>query len=180
MNKKVLRDLMKQKRKMMNYDEKKKFDERIRENVLGSSEYKNSRFIFIYVSMNEEVDTIEIIKIALKQGKTVAVPKVLNKEEMIAVKINSLDDLKARGAFGILEPIDILNVSKEIDLCIMPGLAFTKKGERLGYGGGYYDRFLLKYNNIKKISLAYSYQIVTDIYSCEYDINVDRIITENP
>lgn len=180
MSKKMLRDLIREKRKMMNYNEKKRFDMRIRKNVLNSSDYKNSKYIFIYVSMKEEIDTIEIIKIALKDKKVIAVPKILNKEEMIAIKINSLDDLKIAGAFGILEPVDGLNISEKIDLCIIPGLAFTSKGERLGYGGGYYDRFLSKYKNIKKISLAYSYQLVTDVYSCEYDINIDRIITENP
>lgn len=180
MDKNTLRKQMREKRASMDFHIKQDFDNKIRMKFLASDEYKNAKVIFTYVSTAEEIDTIKIIEKALEDGKIIAVPMVKSKTKMSAIKINSLSDLCKKGSFGILEPCDGEDLSDFIDVCIVPGLAFTQKGERLGYGGGYYDRFFEAHNIEKKISFCYSYQLVTNVYNSEYDINVDRIITENP
>lgn len=179
MEKRVLRKEMRSKRKAMDLSEKKEKDELLKNSLLSSEEYKNAQNIFIYVSLDDEIETCSIIQKMLEDSKTVAVPKVINSKDMGAFKINSFDDLTAVGAYGILEPSDECeDISSTIDLAIVPGLAFETSGMRLGYGGGYYDKFLAKYPNIKKISLCYDYQLVTTVYPKAYDINVDRIIVK--
>ncbi|MGL5822685.1 MAG: 5-formyltetrahydrofolate cyclo-ligase, partial [Sarcina sp.] len=170
---------MREKRKSMDSKEKKEKDELLKNSLLESEEYKNAKNIFIYVSLADEIETHNIIRRMLEDGKSVAVPKVIDSKNMKAVKINSFDDLTSTGPYGILEPSDkCVDISLEIDLAIVPGLAFETSGMRLGYGGGYYDRFLSEHPSIKKISLCYDYQVVTTVYPKAYDINVDRIIVK--
>ena len=99
---------------------------------------------------------------------------------MKAVKINSLDELIVDN-YGILEPkyVDKNNIGDNFDLIIMPGVAFDRCGNRIGYGGGYYDKYLLNIKeDIKKIALAYDIQVIDDIHREKHDIKVDCIITE--
>lgn len=168
-------------RKSMNKDNKTLKDKILSEKLFESEEYIASEIVFIYVSMHDEIDTIKIINKLFKDGKRVAVPKVFKyPKKMEALEIKSLDDLTEVGDFGVLEPnISAGNLSSEIDLTIVPGLAFDKEGNRLGYGGGFYDKFFETYKTSKKIALCYDYQIVTNIYNMEYDKKVDKIITEN-
>ena len=134
---------------------------------MASKEYKEAKSIFIYVSLEDEVDTIELIKSALEDNKTVFVPYVISKDKgMIAVKIQALEDLEV-GSYGILEPKDITNTIKnknDLDLIIAPAVAMSKSGYRIGYGGGFYDRFL---QDITKdtvaIAIVYKEQIIEDI-----------------
>ena len=179
MSKAELRKSMRETRKNMNGELKKNLDEKIRNVFFETDEYQKAKIIFIYVSMNEEFDTIEIIKRILSAGKRVCVPKVLGRTKIEAIEIKSLDDLNECGSYGISEPsVDGTILSEEVDLSIVPGLAFDKDGKRLGYGGGYYDRFFEKYPNSFKISLCYAYQLVTDVYHMPYDISIDMIISE--
>lgn len=183
MDKGDLRKEIKAKRESMDKDTKITYDEGIKKALLESDVYKNSKAIFIYVSMDSEINTIEIIKEVLSSGKRVAVPKVipvsLKRRYMKALKINSMLQLNESGAFGILEPsIECEDISEEIDLVIVPGLAFDLEGNRLGYGGGYYDRFLSKYPNNKKIALCYDFQIFKEIPHEFFDEKVDLIISE--
>lgn len=98
---------------------------------------------------------------------------------MKALEIKSLLDLNESGAFGILEPEFLNNdVSDMVDLVILPGLAFDEAGNRIGYGGGFYDKFLSKYKDLKKIALCYEFQILKNICKEEFDQRVDEIITE--
>ena len=179
MSKVELRKSMREKRKNMDSNLKKNLDEKIRNVFFETKEYQKAEIIFIYVSIGEEFNTIEIIKRVLSDGKRICVPKVLGKTKMEAIEIKSLDDLKEFGFYGILEPsIDGTILSEKADLSIVPGLAFDKEGKRLGYGGGYYDRFFEKYRNSFKISLCYAYQLVTDVYHMPYDVSIDMIISE--
>lgn len=141
---------------------------------LSLDEYKNAKCIMTYVSFNDEVDTFKIIDDAINKGKRVAVPKVLG-DDMFASEINSLNDLEA-GRFGILEPKSFKEISN-IDICIVPGLAFDKKLNRLGYGKGYYDRFLAGLN-VLKIGLCYIDSVLDEIPVYETDIAMDLIVTE--
>lgn len=181
MDKNSLRKEMMENRKAMDKNLKALKDEIIRKKIFESTEYINSKIIFIYVNINDEINTIEIIKKLFADGKRVAVPKVFkNPKRMEALEIKYLDELVFKGDFGILEPLEnAKNLSDSIDLVIVPGLAFEKSGNRLGYGGGFYDRFFELYPNSKKIALCYDYQIVTNTYSLEYDKKVDKIISED-
>jgi 5-formyltetrahydrofolate cyclo-ligase len=145
--------------------------------VVAFPEFEDSQNIFIFVAYNNEVDTKLLIKYALATGKTVAVPCIKGEGHMIAVEIRSWDSLK-KNAYGILEPIDETNqVAKaSIDLAIIPGSVFDCNMDRIGYGKGYYDNFLNN-TNIRKIALAYDFQIVDKVPAEEHDIKMDVIVT---
>lgn len=158
---------------------KESMDNKIIEKLIMSEIYKRARGIFIYIGFGSEINTKIIIQDALNAGKEVYVPKVI-KKDMILIKIDSLENL-VTSSYGILEPIgdkSDFNVNK-LDLIIMPGVAFDEMCNRLGYGGGYYDKFLDQ-NNIecKKVALAYELQVLDKLQVEEHDIKVDSIITE--
>jgi len=142
-------------------------------------QYINAKEILIYVSYNNEISTINLIRNAFLDGKKVAVPKVISKGIMEFYYIDSLDELK-KGYKGILEPIgnrvfDCQKAHKDM-LIICPGVAFDWKCNRVGYGGGYYDRYLKKYN-LDSIALAYDFQMIQSIDVEEFDNKVDIIVT---
>lgn len=175
-----LRKLVNSVKKTLNYNDKRKLDDIIFNKVIESSYYKNSNAIFIFVSYNGEVDTHKIIKYALKDKKIVCVPKVISKKEgMLAIKIDKFEDLKP-GMYGILEPDNTSNTINvcDIDIVFVPGVAFSKNYGRVGYGGGFYDRFLKNTNECcKKIALAYDFQIFDEVPMEKYDAYMDGIIT---
>lgn len=167
-------------RRNMKKSEKSKKDFAILDRLLGLSEYKNAEVVFTYVSNDIEVDTKVFIQKALLDGKTVAVPRCTEgKIEMKFYVISSLDDLEP-GAFGVLEPK--LENSNELTkysnaVCILPGLGFDLQGYRLGYGKGYYDRFLANFKG-KNIGVCYNSCLKTLIPHGKYDKNADILITE--
>lgn len=178
--KKEIRKIIDMRRKALSRDTKKTFDEEIFNKVIQSDEYKKAKTIFIYASFEGEVDTHRIIKHALGNGKYICVPKILSKKEgMKAVKIDSFKELKL-SPYKILEPENFNKAidEKEIDLILMPGVAFDRKGGRVGYGGGFYDRFLDKIKkDAFKIALAYDFQILEEVPMSEHDKKIDGIIT---
>lgn len=141
--------------------------------------FNDARVIHTYVSSKKnEVDTIEIIDYLLSQGKRVIVP-IIDKERKILQhsELNSLLELE-RSTFGILEPRQIRNVNiKEIEIVLVPAVAVDKTGNRVGLGGGYYDRFLRQIN-CPKIALVYDFQVVDEIEVLPNDSPVDFIVTE--
>lgn len=175
-----LRKIMIEKRKALPKEKKKNLDEIIFNKVISSEYYKKAKNIFIFVSMGDEVDTINIIKHALKDNKSICVPRVISKlKGMETVEIKTLEELKP-GKFGILEPKagnNIIN-AEVIDLVLLPGLAFDKAGGRLGYGGGFYDRYLLNLNkNVPKVGIGFDFQIIDKVIMEKYDNYIDGIIT---
>ncbi|MPQ44678.1 5-formyltetrahydrofolate cyclo-ligase [Clostridium tarantellae] len=179
MKKEDLRLYIKKKRNSLKSNDKKILDNKIKINFIESEYFKKSKVIFIYVNMDSEIDTLAIIKEALRVGKKVAVPKVLpGVREMKALEIKSLLDLNESGAFGILEPnINNIDLSNEIDLVILPGLAFDRDGNRVGYGGGFYDTFLDKHHIENRIALCYDFQVVEEIEIEDFDKVINGIIT---
>ena len=154
--------------------DKIKYDKEIYEKIVKLKEYLDCKLVLIYVSLKDEVDTIKLIEYSLSVGKMVAVPRCIGKE-MKFYLINSLSDLK-EGYFKILEPINNNVVIDFCDsICIVPGISFDKDGYRVGYGGGYYDRFLSSYKG-KKIGITYKKCICDKIDKAKYDIRVDKII----
>jgi len=111
---------------------------------LSSKLYKDSKSIFCYVPYNNEIDTTSILNRVLLDNKILLIPKIVDKD-MVAVKANNLNDL-IRNKYGILEPVsDIPYDKKDIDIIIVPALGFDNDGHRIGFGGGYYDKYLVDY-----------------------------------
>lgn len=175
---KIRKEIIEKRNALTNRSE---LDDSIYSNLINTKEYNHSKVIFTYVTFGSEVDTIRFIKKALKDKKIVCVPKTFHKNrEMKVIKIEGLEDLQ-ESSLGILEPCNGEEISlEEIDLIIMPGVAFDFEGNRIGYGAGYYDRYLAnKKDKAIKIGIAYSIQIIGGINSEEHDIKIDCLITEN-
>lgn len=179
--KKLLRTEFKQIRDNIPLKEKTAADKKITATLLDSDEYKGCSTILSYVSMGSEADTYTLIVQALKDGKQVAAPRCDdNNGKMTFYVINSLEQLKT-GSFSVMEPIpEKCSILANFDnsICIVPGLAFDEYGYRLGYGKGYYDRFLSEHNKIFKIGIGYSCCIVSELVSDAYDVPADLVITE--
>lgn len=181
LNKREIRRTISILREELEIREKNKMDKIIENKLLNSRLYLEAEKIFIYVSMKNEVNTKSIIKNALEKGKKIYVPKV-DKENrrMKVIELRKFNELQEVPPFNILEPkYDCFEAdSEELDLVIVPGVAFTEKGERIGYGGGYYDRFLNQYKELYTIALAYDFQILDKIPIEKHDERVKCIITD--
>lgn len=172
---------MKKKRSSLSIERLLVYSSHIFETVVNREEYINADVVLAYVSFSSEVDTHFLIRHALKNGKKVAVPKVFPNAEMKFFYIDSLDELKP-GAYGILEPENSREVAYDDSknyVILLPGVAFDEDKNRLGYGGGYYDRFLEKHPKIFKIMLAYELEKAEEkLPSDAFDVRSDIIITE--
>lgn len=150
----------------------------IKEKLFRTKVFKKAKIVMFYLSHAGEVDTREMTRKAQQKGKTIVVPVCDPKTDaIIPCRIRSNAKFK-KGLYGILEPIQKCRVPlKKIDLAIVPGIAFDRKGNRLGRGGGCYDRFLeLLPKNTPTIGLAYNFQILPFLPVKPHDISVDRII----
>ena len=185
MNKNNLRNKFMIRRENLSNDKVECNSQQIISKFLGSDFYKDNNMIFIYVSYKNEVQTHDLIKKMINDNKEVYVPHPdPETKEMEAVLIRDFNDL-TEGAYGILEPIDSKSRIEPslLDVIIVPGLVFSLKGFRIGYGGGFYDRFLERANQSKsaplKVSFAYNEFIIDEVPTNQYDLPVDFIITEN-
>ena len=146
--------------------------------LMEQEEYKKAKNIYIYVNYNQEVITTDIIKKSLEAGKNVYVPKI--HDDVIKFhQILSFEDDLTLGSFGILEPTNNMSDDLRDGLLIMPGLAFDMEFHRIGYGGGFYDKYLSLPNSHIKLALAYDFQILDAIATDEFDMKVDIIITQD-
>lgn len=170
-----LRQFLKQKRRELPQRPRPGYDRAIRERLLEQATPAGT--VFCYVSTEMEVDTRSIIDCLRRSGKTVLVPRMLNREKMIAVEFDGWDGLRA-GQLGILTPDSDEEWPGEADLCITPGLGFTRDGRRIGYGKGYYDKWFAAHPRSARAALCYECQIVDDIPTTDTDMRVHRIITE--
>ncbi|MBQ1546158.1 MAG: 5-formyltetrahydrofolate cyclo-ligase [Clostridia bacterium] len=167
-------------RRALGSEAKNNCDVEIQSRVLTHRSYIYAETIFTYVAAENEVETRGIIHAAWAAGKNIAVPKCIdNTNEMQFYIIKSMSDLKP-GVFGIMEP-DPEKCRPEMNysrgLCIVPGLTFDMEGYRIGYGKGYYDRFLKKFNGTA-MGLCYSSGIRMRLPRSEYDIPVNIIVSE--
>ena len=176
--KKDVRNYIKNIKSSMNSQEVIEKSIQIQNLLMEQQEYKKAENIYIYVNYNQEVITTDIIKRSLLAGKNVYVPKVYN-DTIKFHQIRSFEDDLAPGAYGIFEPVsDVIDDLRD-GLLIMPGLAFDMEFHRIGYGGGYYDRYLALSNSHIKLALAYNFQIFDLIPNDEFDRKVDVIITQD-
>ena len=137
--------------------------------------YRESKTLYGYMSYNQEVRTLPILEQALLDGKRVAIPKCYG-EEMRFIFMTDLS-LVEKSSCGIPEPIaDGPVADDESALVLMPGMAFDREGHRIGYGGGFYDKFLSREPNHPTLALCYAFQIVEDIPTEEFDIPVDTVL----
>lgn len=171
----------KQLRTDMPLTEKKIRDEKIFQKLINLEVYKKSNVILTYVSTAIEVDTIEFIRQALSDNKTVAVPRCVNgTRDMIFYIIKSFEDLET-GAFSVREPIpEKCAALSDFDdaFCIVPALVYDRYGYRLGYGKGYYDRFLSAHPNMHCVGISYCCCTVTKLVHGKFDVAVSTLITE--
>jgi len=183
--KKILRKEILTKRKNIDIVEKEKMDRKISDKFYQSRYYREAEKIFIYISYDSEINTKEIINKALKDNKKIYVPRTEFKSRLMdAVEITSLDNL-IENEYGILEPSaeeSYINPN-ELDLIVVPGVAFDRNGGRMGYGAGFYDRYFKRISKdrikkVEKIALAYDFQILDKIPMNEQDVPVSYIITE--
>jgi 5-formyltetrahydrofolate cyclo-ligase len=153
---------------------------KIAETLFLTRIWKESRVIGLTVSRGREVETRTIIERAWKEGKGVAVPKCFPEDKSMEFYLITSYDQLEEVYFGLQEPITSeTNAAHphEIDLLIVPGVCYTEKGFRIGYGGGYYDRYLTSFTH-QTISLLLECQLLPDIPTKTYDIPVQQLITE--
>ncbi len=178
----LIRKALLKKRDVLSSDERLEKSEKIVSRLLDLFEIIKAESIFIYVSFRSEVDTHMLIESFLEKDQKVFVPFTdMEKKTLIPSMIKSVKKDLAPGALGILEPpfqqLRPMPLDK-IDIIIMPGAAFTEKGYRIGYGGGFYDRYL-KENHTKSYALAFDFQLVDAVpFDPEFDMKVDYIVTE--
>lgn len=177
--KQILRSSLQQGLQKMSQSLYEHYSKKIASILFELEEWKSADTIAITVSRKPEVDTYAIISHAWDNGKTVVVPKCFpNNRTMKFYTLKSFQELETV-FYGLKEPILSKTVEmdkKDIDLVIVPGLGFTSQGYRLGFGGGYYDRFLIDYNG-KTISLAFSEQLVDTLPIEPHDIPVGKLVT---
>lgn len=140
-----------------------------------AEQYRQAKTIYGYLPYNQEVRTVAILERAIREGKRVAVPKVYG-DEMRFIYIEDLTSVE-KGYSGIPEPIADSPVADDpTALVLMPGLAFDRQGNRIGYGGGFYDKFLAKEPEHPTVALCYDFQVLESIETDSYDIPVDLVL----
>lgn len=168
MNKQEVRELMEGKRKATSYEERKQAALDIFQKA--STFILEDDALFVFIAMGDEVDT----SMFFDKYKNVSVPKCFKGGVMKA--ITGYSKLE-KTSFGTMEPVDGIEID-DIDVAIIPGLAFSNTRDRIGYGAGYYDKFLKSHANIFKIGVCYDCQITDDFKGEDHDVKVDCILTE--
>ena len=175
MDKIALRREIREKKKAMSTEEIDVRSARLGELFLACPQYQAAKTIYGYLPYNQEVRTVPMLEQAMRDGKRVAVPKCYGDE----MKFIYMDDLSKveKGYANIPEPIADDPVADDpTALVLMPGLAFTTDGKRMGYGGGFYDKFLAAEPEHPTVALCYAFQMVEDLPTEEYDIPVDCVL----
>jgi len=177
-----LRKLIQDKRNAIPAEERNNKSRKAAEKFFFTKDYVEAVNILLYFPFRSEIDTTIIIRKALRDRKKIILPRVWHKNLDLYYIENYEHQLK-KGSYGIMEPVPELCEPAEVsemDLVIVPGVCFDKNFNRLGYGGGFYDKLLpLLNNNVKKIALCFEMQMLPEIPISNYDIKVDEIITES-
>lgn len=167
-------------RRNMSGNQKTIYDRAIFDKFINFHKYQSAKVLLCFVSTDIEVDTIMLINHAFENGKKVAVPKCLDKNgNMEFFLINSLDELK-EDSFGLLEPDENTAVMLEDyrnSLCVLPGFAFDTYGYRIGFGKGFYDRFLQKYKGVR-VGVCYNSCMTTTLPHGRFDVSADYVVTQ--
>ena len=177
MDKKALRAEIKAKKRAMTEEQIAATSEALARQFYAHPAYQNAKSIFGYLSYNQEVRSMPMLEQAQKDGKRVAVPKVIG-DRMIFIWLDDLSRIEL-GYCNIPEPID--NGPEALDetaLVMMPGLAFDPTGRRCGYGGGFYDRYLEQHPNHPTIAMCYGFQMFDHLDTDPHDIPVNYVLSQ--
>ena len=140
------------------------------------SHIREAHTLLLYHALNDEVPTQELLDTLVAEGKTVLLPRVVNDTEMELRRYTGIKDL-CKGAFGIMEPTgQLFSEIQQIDVAVIPGMAFVRAGHRLGRGKGYYDRFLA-HKGFYKIGVCYPSRLLDNIPTDEHDVQMDEVIS---
>ena len=175
-SKKDIRKKIFAERKLRTAEQVRSMSLTITDRVIALPAFKNASRILVYADYNHEVVTEYLIKEAWKAGKEVAVPKVVGKD-MIFYKLTDFSQLEP-GYFGIPEPASGEIVEWSDALMIMPGVAFDRENHRVGYGGGFYDRYLEKHPQLERVAVAFSFQMLPEVPTEPTDICPQIVVTE--
>ncbi len=180
--KKDIRRTIQKIRDLLPLEERKAKTQKIAERFYALDEYSNAKNILLYYPFRSEIDTAIIIARAIADGKRVILPRVSGKILELFYIEDVKKDLKP-GTYGILEPDKDSCAPAgytEPDIAVIPGVCFDKYKNRMGYGGGFYDRLIPKLKkNIQKIALCFQAQIIDSVPASAHDVRVDKIISEN-
>ena len=175
MDKTSLRKAIREKKRAMTPEQIETASAKLGELFAACEAYRNASAIYGYLPYNQEVRTVPMLERALREGKRVAVPKVIG-DEMRFIWMQDLSAVE-QGYAGIPEPVADGPVADDPEaLVLMPGLAFDPQGHRIGYGGGFYDRFLAKEPNHPTVALCYDFQMLPVLETEEFDIPVDCVL----
>lgn len=175
MDKTALRRMIREKKRAMTEEQIVAASQRLGELFASCPQYAQAKTVYGYLPYNQEVRTVPMLEQALAEGKRVAVPKVYG-DEMKFIYITDLSNVE-KGYSGIPEPVADAPVADDpTALVLMPGLAFDSKGHRIGYGGGFYDKFLEAEPNHPTVALCYEFQMLPAIETDEHDIPVDCVL----
>lgn len=175
MNKQELRRAIRERKRAMTEEEIVERSNALAEKFYHTPAYQAAATIYGYLPYNQEVRTIPMLQRALDDGKRVAVPKVYG-DEMRFIYLEDLTQV-SKGYAGIPEPIADAPVAEDQRaLVLMPGLAFDPQGHRIGYGGGFYDRFLAQEPHHPTLALCYEFQMQAHLDTEEFDIPVDTVL----
>lgn len=158
-------------------EEKRRYDQRLCEQLWDRVERLKVRVLHTYLPMGDEVNIFPFLEMALEQGLTVVAPKSLKARQMENRVLHSLSDLEA-GIFGTSHPASGQIYEGTYDLFIVPGLAFDQSGARLGYGAGYYDLFLGRQAVGYKLGICYPFQFVEELPVEVHDVRMDEVLWE--
>ena len=177
--KKQLRTEMKHRRDQMAAAEVQHCSQQIRQRVEELNPMQEAQNIMAFASINNEVDLMPLMEKWRQQGRTILLPRVEAKGRLVAVEWTGWDEIQA-GPFGIREPLGEAFDPLHIDAVLVPGLVFDYKGYRLGYGKGYYDRFLPQLSDPAFIcGVCYEFQVVENIFPHQHDIPMHWIVTDH-
>jgi len=175
--KRKIREEFLSKRLSLSKSEREKLSLSIRERVLSFLKGSPHRSFLFFYPIKGEPDLLPLASLLAERGFTVAFPKVVG-DRLYPVKVSSLSELQ-RGKFGIPEPpLEGKRILTSLDVVFVPALAFDRRGYRVGYGGGFYDRFLKDFPVKEKVGICYSFQLIDKIPSQHFDVPVDLIITD--
>lgn len=174
----LLRQQMRERRKTLPDDYIRRAGADIQEQILSSPRYREAESIFLYVSTEKEVPTRRILQQALEDGKRVYVPRCVSRSGMMAVRIRGTEELRP-GMMGILEPADCAETAAagELDLILVPCVAASPDGKRLGHGAGYYDRFLAGQAE-HAVCLCFREMLCDEIPVSAHDVMIPLVVTE--
>ncbi len=175
MDKKALRKKIREQKRAMTLEQIEMASRKLVEQFLALEAYRKAKTLYGYLPYNQEVRTVPILEQALADGKRVAVPKIYD-DEMRFIYLTDLSQVET-GYAGIPEPIADGPIADDpTALVLMPGLAFDREGHRIGYGGGFYDKFLSAEPGHPTVALCYAFQMVDEIPIESYDIPVDLVL----